>query len=349
MSDAVKGGFVGKGSFATGSTKGCLGGGGKGSYGQNTYGGSTTCGCKGDYGKGTFGKADHGKGDWGKGAPSSGYSAAGYSRACGSGASSAPQGQSDSTPTTDGGAYAKERRSYGSDRYSDRTGGTRDSTAASTDNGSSGSRGHRSYEERGGDRSGSAYSSKADDTKITRTDRNIEAYRRERGERLEEARDSERDRGSRHDRISDRRGSMRGREGSSCHYREHRDTSGSERRGSRERRSRSYVDAGGDGADQQENTVYVGGLAYQATADDVKAKFSEAGDVSQVNLITDRDTGRSKGFAFVTFSSSAGVDSAYEWLDGCEICGRAVRLGPPNGGRGAARSRSSSLWRSSHR
>ena len=54
-----------------------------------------------------------------------------------------------------------------------------------------------------------------------------------------------------------------------------------------------------------ENTLYVGNLSYSTTEDDLRALFAEAGTLSTEALIEDRDTDRSKGFAFVEMSSQA--------------------------------------------
>ena len=62
----------------------------------------------------------------------------------------------------------------------------------------------------------------------------------------------------------------------------------------------------------QQNKLYVGNLAFTATQSDVEAAFSEYGELDEVRLITDRDTGRSRGFAFVTFSTQQNAESALE-------------------------------------
>ena len=56
--------------------------------------------------------------------------------------------------------------------------------------------------------------------------------------------------------------------------------------------------------------LYVGNLSYQTTAEDLRQLFAQAGTVSACDLITDRDTGQSKGFAFVTMSSQAEAEKA---------------------------------------
>ena len=65
-----------------------------------------------------------------------------------------------------------------------------------------------------------------------------------------------------------------------------------------------------------ENKLYVGNLAYSTTEDDLRAFFAEAGTISSVTLIKERDTGRSKGFAFVEMSSQAEAQQAISMFNG---------------------------------
>lgn len=71
----------------------------------------------------------------------------------------------------------------------------------------------------------------------------------------------------------------------------------------------------------QQNKLFVGNLAFTATEADVEAIFSEYGALDEVRLITDRDSGRSRGFAFVTFSAQQDAESALE-MNGKEMNGR---------------------------
>ncbi|MCA9959318.1 MAG: RNA-binding protein [Anaerolineales bacterium] len=71
--------------------------------------------------------------------------------------------------------------------------------------------------------------------------------------------------------------------------------------------------------------VYVGNLSYQATEDDVRDLFAEYGEVESVAMITDRDTGRFRGFCFVEMDGPA-ADAAIEALDGKEVGGRNLRV-----------------------
>lgn len=73
-------------------------------------------------------------------------------------------------------------------------------------------------------------------------------------------------------------------------------------------------------------SIYVGNLSYQATEDDVLAVFSEYGKVKRVQLPTDRETGRMRGFGFVEMSSDKEEDAAIEALDGAEWMGRDLKV-----------------------
>lgn len=87
--------------------------------------------------------------------------------------------------------------------------------------------------------------------------------------------------------------------------------------------------------------IYVGNLSFRATEDDVRNAFSAHGEVSSVNIIMDRETGRSRGFAFVEMPNSDEASSAIESINGQEIAGRGVtvnearpRTDRPRGGGG---------------
>lgn len=71
--------------------------------------------------------------------------------------------------------------------------------------------------------------------------------------------------------------------------------------------------------------MYVGNLAFQSTEEDIQKLFSEYGEVVSVNLITDRETGRSRGFAFVEMPANE-AQAAMDSLDGTELDGRSLRV-----------------------
>ena len=72
--------------------------------------------------------------------------------------------------------------------------------------------------------------------------------------------------------------------------------------------------------------LYVGNLPYSATDASLREAFSASGTVDSVNLITDRDTGQSKGFAFVEMSTDAEAQRATEALNGTTLDGRQIKV-----------------------
>ncbi|OUL31229.1 RNA-binding protein [Nostoc sp. T09] len=73
-------------------------------------------------------------------------------------------------------------------------------------------------------------------------------------------------------------------------------------------------------------SIYVGNLSYSVTQDDLTKVFSEYGTVKRVQLPTDRETGRARGFGFVEMESSAAEDAAIQALDGAEWMGRVMKV-----------------------
>jgi RNA recognition motif-containing protein len=72
--------------------------------------------------------------------------------------------------------------------------------------------------------------------------------------------------------------------------------------------------------------LYVGNLPFSATEETLVNTFSQCGTVDSAKLITDRDTGRSKGFGFVEMSSDTEAQTAIEKLDGQDCEGRSLRV-----------------------
>ena len=72
--------------------------------------------------------------------------------------------------------------------------------------------------------------------------------------------------------------------------------------------------------------LYVGNLSFNTTAADLQAAFEPFGAVVEVALINDRETGRSRGFAFVTMGSRAEGQAAIDGLQGRELDGRALSV-----------------------
>ena len=71
--------------------------------------------------------------------------------------------------------------------------------------------------------------------------------------------------------------------------------------------------------------IYVGNLPFSATEDEITALFAQHGTVNSVNLITDRETGRPRGFGFVEMEGD-GADSAIAALNGTMMGGRALKV-----------------------
>src|SRR3972149_3132372 len=83
--------------------------------------------------------------------------------------------------------------------------------------------------------------------------------------------------------------------------------------------------------------LYVGNLSYTTTEDDLRTLFAQAGSVKSVALIKDRDTGRSKGFAFVEMETQAEAQKAISQFNGSQLHDRAltVNLARPREERGS--------------
>lgn len=75
-----------------------------------------------------------------------------------------------------------------------------------------------------------------------------------------------------------------------------------------------------------ESKLYVGNLAYSTTEDDLRSLFAEAGTIASVALIKDRDTGRSKGFAFVEMSSQVEAEKAISMFNGKALNEREMNV-----------------------
>ncbi|HWX43370.1 MAG TPA: RNA-binding protein [Blastocatellia bacterium] len=72
--------------------------------------------------------------------------------------------------------------------------------------------------------------------------------------------------------------------------------------------------------------LFVGNLSHDTTGEDLRALFGESGQVESCSVITDRDTGRSKGFAFVEMGSNEEAKAAKEKLNGQDLHGRALKI-----------------------
>jgi RNA recognition motif-containing protein len=72
--------------------------------------------------------------------------------------------------------------------------------------------------------------------------------------------------------------------------------------------------------------LYVGNLSFETTENDLQDLFEQHGQVGEVNLMMDRMTGKSRGFAFITMSDDAQAKAAMETLNGKELNGRALAV-----------------------
>jgi len=94
--------------------------------------------------------------------------------------------------------------------------------------------------------------------------------------------------------------------------------------------------------------IFVGNLSYQTTQDELHSVFAQYGNVERVNIVTDRDSGQPRGFAFVEMTEARDAETAISQLNGAELNGRTMNVnearpkpagggggfGAPRGGRG---------------
>ena len=86
--------------------------------------------------------------------------------------------------------------------------------------------------------------------------------------------------------------------------------------------------------------LFVGGLSWGTTDDGLQEAFARFGEIVEAKVITDRETGRSRGFGFVTFADDQGAANAIAEMDGTELDGRTIKVneaedkGPRGGGGG---------------
>jgi cold-inducible RNA-binding protein len=87
--------------------------------------------------------------------------------------------------------------------------------------------------------------------------------------------------------------------------------------------------------------IFVGNLNFKTTEDELRKLFEPFGAVDRVTILTDRDTGRSRGFAFVEMANAEEGDKAIAGLNGAQLEGRTLNINEarPKGERGGGRSR----------
>ena len=72
--------------------------------------------------------------------------------------------------------------------------------------------------------------------------------------------------------------------------------------------------------------LFVGGLSWNTGDRELESCFARFGQISDVKVITDRDTGRSRGFGFVTFENEQDAEAAIETMDGAELDSRSIKV-----------------------
>ncbi len=102
---------------------------------------------------------------------------------------------------------------------------------------------------------------------------------------------------------------------------------------------RANVAAGTCEKETMSTRLYVGNLSFHATAESVREAFAQSGEVTDVHVVTDRETGRSRGFAFVTMGTAQAAQTAIANMNGAVLDGRPLRVNEaeerkPRGGGG---------------
>jgi len=85
------------------------------------------------------------------------------------------------------------------------------------------------------------------------------------------------------------------------------------------------------------NKLFVGGLAWKTTDEGLRRAFERFGEITEAKVIADRETGRSRGFGFITFAADESAEQAKTEMDGTELEGRTIKVNdaeqrPPRGG-----------------
>ena len=103
------------------------------------------------------------------------------------------------------------------------------------------------------------------------------------------------------------------------------------------------ISTGGEQDNPLSSKLYVGNLSFDSTEADLRDLFGRHGTVESVAVITDRETGRPRGFAFVEMSEESAAKDAIRALDGSDLDGRSIRVNEAqdrqSGGGGGGRNR----------
>jgi RNA recognition motif-containing protein len=87
-----------------------------------------------------------------------------------------------------------------------------------------------------------------------------------------------------------------------------------------------FISIAQDGRKDSFMNIYVGNLSYQLREEELREVFEKYGEVVSVNIVTDRYSGQSKGFAFVEMSGQEGAENAIKELDGALVGGRNLKV-----------------------
>jgi RNA recognition motif-containing protein len=93
----------------------------------------------------------------------------------------------------------------------------------------------------------------------------------------------------------------------------------------------------GEQETQVSKKIYVGNLPFSSTEEDLQDLFGRHGTVESVSVITDRETGRPRGFAFVEMETASAADDAIRALDGSDLGGRNIKVNEAQDRRGGGR------------
>src|SRR3990172_6443703 len=93
----------------------------------------------------------------------------------------------------------------------------------------------------------------------------------------------------------------------------------------------------GEQDDPVSKKIYVGNLSFSSTEADLRSAFGRHGTVASVNIITDRETGRPRGFAFVEVEEASAATDAIRALDGSDLGGRSIKVNEAQDRQGGAR------------
>ncbi|MCK4236660.1 MAG: RNA-binding protein [Candidatus Krumholzibacteria bacterium] len=90
--------------------------------------------------------------------------------------------------------------------------------------------------------------------------------------------------------------------------------------------------------------IYVGNMSFTTTDEQIRSKFEEHGEVGEVALVTDRDTGRPRGFGFVTMPNPDEAKAAIEALNEAELDGRSLKVNEARPRRDSGGPRRNPRW-----